>query len=66
MDLKNNPVTKYLLEAKDELKKVAWPTRRETINYTLIVVCVSLGIALFLGAADFGLSSGIQALINRK
>jgi preprotein translocase subunit SecE len=66
MDLKNNPVTKYLIEAKIELKKVAWPTRQETINYTLIVVGVSLGIALFLGAADFGLSAGIQALLARK
>jgi preprotein translocase subunit SecE len=66
MNWKDNPVAKYLIEAKVELKKVAWPTRKETLNYTLIVIGVSLGIALFLGAADFGLSAGIQALIARK
>ena len=66
MSWKDNPVAKYLIEAKVELKKVSWPTRRETFNYTLIVVAVSLGIALFLGAADFGLSAGLQALIARK
>lgn len=66
MSWQENPVAKYLIEAKNELKRVSWPTRKETLNYTLIVVGVSLGIALYLGLADYGLSAGLQALISRK
>jgi len=43
----------YLREVKIELKKVNWPTKGETLRYTLIVIGVSLVTALFLGALDF-------------
>jgi preprotein translocase subunit SecE len=43
----------FLKEVRLEMKKVNWPTRRETIRYTLIVIGVSLGVAAFLGALDF-------------
>jgi len=42
----------FLTEVKQELKKVTWPTRQETIRYTLLVVFISLGVAFFLGAGD--------------
>jgi preprotein translocase subunit SecE len=42
-----------LSEVKLELKKVTWPTKQETIRYTWAVVGISLGVALFLGAADW-------------
>ena len=43
----------YLQEVKVELKKVNWPTRKETLRLTFIVIGVSLTTALFLGALDF-------------
>jgi preprotein translocase subunit SecE len=46
-------ITNFLKEVQIELKKVNWPTRQETIRYTLIVVTVSFVIAAFLGALDF-------------
>jgi len=36
-----------------EMKKVNWPTKRETIKYTLIVVGASITVAIFLGGLDF-------------
>lgn len=42
----------YLRGVKTELKYVNWPTRSQTINYTLLVVGVSVLVAFFLGAAD--------------
>lgn len=36
-----------------EIKKVDWPTRQETIKYTLIVIGASLSVAMFLGGVDF-------------
>jgi len=35
------------------MKKVNWPTRKETIRYTLIVIAVLTIVALFLGTIDF-------------
>ncbi|OGZ20416.1 MAG: preprotein translocase subunit SecE [Candidatus Nealsonbacteria bacterium RIFCSPHIGHO2_01_FULL_43_31] len=43
----------FLKEVKLEIKKVNWPTRHQTIKYTLIVLGISLVIALFLGGLDF-------------
>lgn len=43
----------FLKEAKQELKRVNWPTRKETIRSTLIVIGISLVVALFLGGLDF-------------
>jgi len=43
----------FLKEVKVELKKVNWPTRKQAIKYTLIVIGVSLVVAIFLGGLDF-------------
>lgn len=43
----------YFKEVRVEMAKVKWPTRQETINYTIVVVGVSLAVAAFLGALDF-------------
>ena len=46
-------ITTFLKEVKVELKKVNWPTKQETIKYTLIVIGVSLTVSIFLGGLDF-------------
>lgn len=43
----------YLKEVKLEIKKVNWPTKKETIRYTLIVVGVVIVVSIFLGGFDF-------------
>ncbi|MEA2113246.1 MAG: preprotein translocase subunit SecE, partial [Patescibacteria group bacterium] len=43
----------FLREVHLELKKVTWPTRKETIKYTAAVIGVSLAVAAFLGGLDF-------------
>lgn len=43
----------YFKEVKVEMNKVNWPTRTETINYTLVVIGVSVAIAFYLSALDF-------------
>ena len=43
----------FLKEVKLEIKKVNWPTRQQTTKYTLIVLGISVGVALFLGSLDF-------------
>lgn len=46
-------ITVYLKEVRAELKKVNWPTKQETIKYTLVVIGVSLAVMIFLGGLDF-------------
>jgi preprotein translocase subunit SecE len=46
-------LTQFLREAKAELLKVNWPSKSQTINYTLIVIGISIVIAIFLGGLDY-------------
>ncbi|HAI74597.1 MAG TPA: preprotein translocase subunit SecE [Candidatus Moranbacteria bacterium] len=46
-------IIQFIKEAKAELAKVNWPTKQQTINYTLIVIGISLAMAFFLGGLDF-------------
>ena len=46
------------------MKKVTWPSRREAMSGTAVVVFVVLVMAMFLGIVDAILSKAVQALIN--
>ncbi|TAJ20767.1 MAG: preprotein translocase subunit SecE [Dehalococcoidia bacterium] len=35
-----------------ELKKVTWPSRREVVNLTTVVVVISLLLGMVMGGAD--------------
>lgn len=61
-----NAFVSYFKGAWDELKKVIWPTKNEVIQHTLVVIGLSLFLALFLGAADFLLSFGLENLLFFK
>lgn len=43
----------YIKESQKELKKVNWPSRQQTVKYSVIVIAMSLGLAAFLGGVDF-------------
>ena len=66
MKFKENKLVRYFYEAKEELEKVTWPSRKETIRSTLTVIGVSLSVAVFLGALDFGFSKALETLIASK
>lgn len=46
----------FFREAKSELLRVNWPSRKEVIHYTLMVVGISLFVAILLGALDASFS----------
>ena len=46
-------ITTFFKEVRLEMKKVNWPTRDETIKFTLTVLGVSVVVAAFLGSLDF-------------
>ncbi len=53
----------FFSEVKNELLKVVWPTKSQTVSYTLAIIFLSLFVAGFLGLADFGLIRLFQAII---
>lgn len=55
--------TTYIKNSFIELKKVSWPTEKQTINNTLLVVGISLAVAAFLGLIDFFLTRILQLII---
>ncbi|MFO7965385.1 MAG: preprotein translocase subunit SecE [Desulfobacterales bacterium] len=54
----------FLREVKVELKKVAWPSRKQTIGSTAVVLVLVLIISAFLGLVDFGLSGLIRQVLQ--
>ncbi len=57
-------INNYIKESIEEMKKVTWPTKKETYNYTLLVIGISLGVAAFLGALDYIFTLGLELLIK--
>jgi len=56
--------TEFLANVKGELKKVTWPTRKDTYASTLVVIVLVLAVAVFLWAVDSVLSMLIQLVIR--
>ncbi|HOT45353.1 MAG TPA: preprotein translocase subunit SecE [Spirochaetota bacterium] len=54
----------FVREAKDELKKVTWPTRDEVTSFTMVVVVALLAISLFLWLVDTGLMYLIKTVMK--
>jgi preprotein translocase SecE subunit len=54
----------FFNEAWQELKKVHWPSRKETYAATLVVIIVVIVISIYLALVDFGLTRAIQAIID--
>lgn len=53
----------YFKDAYSELRKVVWPTQKQTVHYSIVVVVMSLGIAIFFGVLDYILNLVVGFLI---
>ena len=54
----------FFEEAWQELKKVHWPSRKETYAATLVVILVVVLISVYLALVDLGLTKAIQTIID--
>lgn len=43
----------FIKEVREELNKVAWPSREQTLRYTVLVIIVSVAVGAFLGGLDY-------------
>jgi preprotein translocase subunit SecE len=56
--------TQFLREVKIELKKVTWPSRKETVASTAVVIILVIIVSAFLGLVDVGLSTLIRFVLK--
>ena len=56
--------TEFVREVKVELKKVTWPTRKQTTGTTIVVIIFVFILALFLGFFDYSLSKLVQVVLT--
>ncbi|MCM0753744.1 preprotein translocase subunit SecE [Desulfovibrio aminophilus] len=54
----------FFEESKVEIKKVVWPTRKETVTTCIAVLVLVLVMSLFLGIVDLGFSKIIEAILS--
>lgn len=53
----------YIKETRGELKHVSWPTRRQVIVFTTLVIFASIATSLFLGFFDFVFSQILSKFV---
>jgi preprotein translocase SecE subunit len=56
-------IYRFIFEARDELKKVSWPSRETTLRYTLIVIIASLAVGAVTGGIDYLLSLLLEEVL---
>lgn len=59
-------IANFFQETKAELKKVTWPTKKETLRHTSLVVVISVVLATFIGVVDYVFTIGLDKLISLK
>jgi len=59
-----NVVQQFLKESRAELKKVTWPTPKQAITSTSVVIVVTVIVSLVLGLVDFGLAKIIRLVLG--
>ena len=57
-------VKNFLEEVKTELGKVTWPTRKETLATTWVVVAIVLLISIYLGVCDYVLTRAMRFILG--
>ena len=48
-----NKAITFLREVQAELSKVVWPTREQTIRYSVLVIIIAVAVGAFLGGLDY-------------
>ena len=62
--LKNmNRFINYIKDTRGELAHVSWPTRRQAVMFTVVVVIISILMSVYLGFFDYVLSLILQKFV---
>lgn len=59
-----NAISTYIRESLEELRLVRWPTRRQAVRFSAIVLVFTFACAVAFGLIDFGLSELVKFLLS--
>jgi preprotein translocase subunit SecE len=62
---KRTPPRQFIKEVRNELRKVAWPTRGEVVTYTVVVLVSVTFVTLFVFGLDYGFAKGVFNLFSK-
>jgi len=57
-------ITQFIKEAKIELKKVTWPTPKQTMASTAVVLILVFILSIILGIFDFVLAKAVKLILG--
>lgn len=57
-------VMQFLNDSKVELKRVTWPSRKQTMASTFVVIIIVFVMAIYFGMIDFGLAKLIKFILG--
>ncbi|MBC7766440.1 preprotein translocase subunit SecE [Arenimonas sp.] len=57
-------IVSYIKDVASETRNIKWPTRKQVISYTLIVIILSLLLAAYIGALDAAFAKLLSILLN--
>lgn len=58
-------IGKYLKDSIQELKKITWPTKKQITVYTVVVILMSLGVAIYFGVLDYFFNWLLELIIKK-
>lgn len=56
-------LTQYLKDTRGELKHVSWPTQKQALVYTALVIGISIIVSLYLGLFDFLFTLALERFV---
>lgn len=62
--MKSNAFVRYFQETRDELTRVAWPTRDQVLLHTGLVIGICVVLAAYFGVLDVAFSRGLETLLS--
>lgn len=57
-------IKEYLLGSISETKKVIWPNKKQVRDYTILVIGMSIGVAVFFSGLDYIFNIGLEKFIK--
>jgi len=57
-------IKQFLIDAKAELKRVTWPSKKQTMASTMVVIVIVFVMAIYFGIIDFGLAKLIKFILG--
>ena len=57
-------IGRFFLNMKHELKKVTWPTKKDMINYSVVVLVFIVIMGVIIGVIDLGAGKLVELLVS--